>query len=200
MLGRSKLLRTCALFTVPMLLALGAAQNANAVLIDFETAPLGDFASYSESGVTFTPVAPGTLLSVLQLSFGRGIVGNAPSFQPVRADIAGGASLVSVVLGDVSDDTDSLFLNAFDGSDTLIGSDTFFLNGAGTHTLSVALANIAYVIVGSVSTINNSSIMLDSFMFEPARVSVPEPATLSLVALGLLGLGAARRRRKGSPA
>jgi hypothetical protein len=62
-----------------------------------------------------------------------------------------------------------------------------FLSAGGAHTVTYQW---------QASGIFNAGISIDDLFFTAEIGSVPEPATLTLFGLGLLGLGAARRRKK----
>ena len=98
---------------------------------------------------------------------------------------------VSVVLGDFGDDEDSIFLNAYDSNDLLLGSDQFPLPDtlSGGHALSVSANHISYVKFWGQGN-NNNSVYFDNFEYQTTSIAstVPEPATLTIFGLGLLGL------------
>jgi hypothetical protein len=106
-------------------------------------------------------------------------------------------SFVSVVLGDFNQDADNLFLQLFDASNTLIGSDTDLLPAPvnGGLLLSASAPNIAYARFFGVG-VDNNSVYFDNFTFETAQQAVPEPGTMLLVGSGIVAV--ARRRRKSS--
>lgn len=195
----------CALVSVVGVLA-GPGIAGASVVIDFESAPVGTFLSYTESGVTFTA----TDGQLIQAPFGpngtRALLGvDSNPYSTIRADISGGATSVAIDLGDFNADPDTIFLEIYDSSNTLIGSTSAFLDASftGMQTLSLSGSGIAYAIFGSTDpSLNGSSIYADNFAFEPAVASsVPEPSTLALAGLaGLGGLVAVARRRKSDAA
>lgn len=192
---RHKVVLSC-LVTVSLVLGAGLAE---AGVIDFESMPVGYLASYTESGVTFT--APGGVVFGLVGPNGtKGLVGREPSgplYLHRRADIAGGATSVSVDLGDFDQDPDTLFLEIFDSSNASIGFTDLLIDASfeGMKTLSLSAPDIAYAVFGATDPATlGSSVFADNFTFEPA--SIPEPATLSLLGLGAVGMAMRRRRKR----
>lgn len=181
------------------LLGISTGANAMPITIDFSAAPGGAFVSYVESGVTFTAVSGGLTSD----NFGptpngtRGLIGDSSPFAELRADIAGGADMVSIDLGDQGIDSDLIFLEAFNAANMSIGFTSLDIGTfAGMTTLSLSVANIDHVIFGSrAPAVNGSSVYSDNFTFNATSTPVPEPGTLALFGLGLLGLGIARRRK-----
>lgn len=186
-------------------LAAFAAPPAAAEFVSFTSLP--DTAlSFTSSGVTFT--APGGRLAAYQTPDGsRGVLGQAlvgDDSVPIKAVIAGGASNVSVRLGDFGMDADALFLEAYDASSNLIASTSYDLpaNVSGMRSLGVAVSNISYVLFGSKGPgPYGSSVIADDFSFTPANLSaVPEPATWAMLMTGFASTGVAMRRRRARPA
>lgn len=186
------------------MLCIGAA-NAAPIVLDFNVMPLGNRASYTESGVTIATTDGTEFFAADTPNSTRGILsalnanGDRVSF---RADIAGGASFVAVDLGDYGADPDTLFLSVYSSSDLLLDTTTLFIDSSvqSMQSLSLSASNIAYAIFGSTApSTSGSSVYADNFKFEPADPSaVPEPASLALMGLGGIGMigGAIRKRRK----
>jgi hypothetical protein len=86
-------------------------------------------------------------------------------------------------------------LSLFDASDALIGSITQFHGNFGTAS---AVNNYVTALTGikraTITDPGYSNIAIDTIIFD--SVSVPEPGTLALLGLGLVGMGLSRRRRK----
>ena len=138
----------------------------------------------------------------LQPDFSGNAVLNNPYSSEGNRTIATFVTLtnfVSVTMGDYDADEDNLYLNAYDTLNNLITSD-FFLNpfeSSAGKTLSVSSLswNIARVEFYGVGT-NNNSVYWDNFTFNEGSVQVPEPASILLMVLGLMGLAGFRRCRK----
>lgn len=138
----------------------------------------------------------------LQSDFSGKAVLNSPYTDVGNRTIATFVTLtnfVSVTMGDYDADEDNLYLNAYDNLNNLITSD-FFLNPATSYagkTLSVLspswnIARVEFYGVG----LDNNSVYWDNFTFNEGSAQVPEPASILLMVLGLVGLAGFRRCRK----
>jgi hypothetical protein len=165
--------------------------HAAPITINFDALSLSGVSSYTESGVTFTAPnfstldSPNGTLALLEESSPRNFL---------RADISGGAVSVSVDLGDFGGDSDLLFLEVFDSSDTSLGRTEFFIEASfeGMETLSLSTPGISYAIFGAIDAVNGSSVYADNFTITP----IPEPETYAMLLAGLGLLGFTARRRK----
>ncbi|MDP3281524.1 MAG: FxDxF family PEP-CTERM protein [Nitrosomonas sp.] len=164
--------------------------HAAPITINFDALSLSGVSSYTESGVTFTAPSFSTLdspngtLALLEESSPKNFL---------RADISGGAVSVSVDLGDFGGDSDLLFLEVFDSSDTSLGRTEFFIEASftGMETLSLSTPGISYAIFGGIGE-NGSSVYADNFTI----TAIPEPETYAMLLAGLGLLGFTARRRK----
>jgi hypothetical protein len=176
---------------------LAAVIPSPAAIVTFESATLGTAPSYTEVGVFFQ-AEDGTGIEIadalLDGSIRRVIFSEDVPFKPLRAELPAAAGFVSVVLGDASDDDDSMFLQGYSSTDDLLAEDTDFLSGTGTLTLSISAPGIAYVIFGSSSTINGSSVVADTLEFDTAQI--PEPSSLTMMVCAAVGWIAFRKRAR----
>lgn len=188
---------------VPALAAVLLAAPAGAfaaTTIDFESAP-SVFTSYTTGGVTFTAVDGGAIVAVSNPNGTIGLLSNAypDPFSTLRGDIAGGANLVSVDLGDFGADEDLVFLAAYDASNTLLAYADALLGESFTGMFTVSVTSSAlidHVIFGSTfPSGSGSSVYADNFSYD-VRGPVPEPQTWALLIAGFGLAGAALRGRR----
>ena len=168
---------------------------ATTTTIDFDAAPDGPVASFTLSGVTFSAVGGGG-----QLVRQSGPNGTSSIFdfnfpiKELRADIAGGATFVSVDLGDFNSDSENLFLEVYNSSNALLDSVSLFNPDTSEimRTLSLANPNIAYAFFGARNAVNGSSVYADNLTF----TQVPESTTATLALIGGMSAVLTRRRRR----
>jgi len=154
---------------------LGLAPTAGATQIDFEDFPqlTPINTQYAGQGVALfsCPSNDPNIMGAFQVDppvTGQSLIGFPATggVEVIRADFVSPVSDVSIDAGDNSDDLDDAFLEAYDEDDVLLDADTFFLNGRGAFSLAVSSGTpIAYVVFGSVSTINGSSLVWDNLDF-----------------------------------
>jgi len=171
-------------------------------VIDFESFPSTPFSSYTESGVTFTPVgSPTDTCQALPTPNGtRGIAGGESfAWLPVRADISGGTGSVAVDLGDFSGgDSETLYLEVFNQAGQSLGRAEQYQSLSDPvrmYTLSLTLPGIAYAEFGSYGGLYGSGVLGDNFTFDSSSPPIPEPSTVLIWSL-LAGLGLLWYRRR----
>jgi hypothetical protein len=189
-----------------VLCVLAVASPAHATLITFDdgiaNGGIGSF--YSSLGVTFSG-------ATWRKNFGRtgssgplGLASIDPTpynwdmTSPMIATFSSAISTASVVVLDLGQN--GFTLNAYDngtGGD-LVSTVTLFGVGTGNdkfQTLSVSAPSIFRVEMFQALSTSFEGVMLDDLRFTASEVVTPEPATLSLLALGLGGAALMRRRR-----
>jgi len=179
-----------------------APARAAPTTITFEALPDVPFNMYVEGLATFTAVDGGLLKRDTAPNLTWALRAVTEPYPEMRADIAGGASSVSVDLGDFAGiDTETVFLEIFSASGTSLGfiSEDVPIDRMGMTTLTLSGPCFAYAVFGARnSSINNgSSVRADNFTFEPCTCPpvIPAPAAILLGAVGVGLVGRLRRNR-----
>jgi hypothetical protein len=184
------------------------AAGAVPVFIDFNGLSIpSQFPTYASTGVTFSALGGGDLQAVLTPNGTAGITStlvgiDPPVFPPMQAVIASEAVNVYLGLGDINNDAETLFIDAYDASDNLLDFDEFAtdIGDASLRTLSVSAPSegpyISYVIFGATGGLDGSSVVADNFVYcSPTCPSViPAPGAILLTMMGTGLVGHLRRR------
>ncbi|MBP1805731.1 hypothetical protein [Rubellimicrobium aerolatum] len=193
-------------------LTLGASA-ASAATIDFESFPHALYlfedgpVSFTDGFATITAVAPPTTSmeiapDVAGVGTSLWIYNESEDFDPTLAypsvakvSFARGVSSLSIELGDIAYDQDSIFLAIFDADDLPLGYIDFLRDIDSSDMVTLALSSgsrIAYALFGT-NDYDLGAISVDNLTYEVATVPVPAGGLLLASALGLLGL---KRRRR----
>lgn len=123
-----------------------------------------------------------------------------PNCLVVRGDLtlsfSSPVSAVGFFIGDGDGNLSDVFV---DGQDT--GVDASFPGNIGEFSFLGVFDDMggsftSITLPGGIASSGSFELENVSFTIEPITVSVPEPGTLALVSLGLLGLGSLRRRQR----
>ena len=187
--------------------ALASAGSHAAVTIDFGGLPAPQFfSSYSEQGYTFTVFINGSP-AALPTNFGDGTA--APGTLDWYGDQRNGGAFVIKLTKDDNNAFDLVSLDAFvTGGDTLrvFKTDgTMFLFGSNAAGQAIGFSGVTEVyfqasldqaLLDNGVSIDNLVLAVNGGQNGGSGNNVPEPASLALAAMGLLGMGAARRAKR----
>ncbi len=171
-------------------------------VIDFEAQPLGSFTPAVVGDVTFS--ADGSsLITTNNPGFnatGKHLENQLSGFQSITFDFASSVSAFGFHFGASNEDW---LLAAYDSGNALLESytlDQTWYEDNGEY-FGIQSAGIFSATLTQMTHVNDSSadhILLDDFTYQSESAAVPEPATVALLGIGLVGLAGAevRRRRK----
>jgi hypothetical protein len=161
-----------------------------AITVDFNSA-IGSPDGYSDQGVAFSYNGTGINFFATSPNGSNALAMSRDLDAFWRADITGGASMVSVDLGDFGEDADQAFLSVFDSTDNLLGTTSLDIGQdiSDMFTLSLLGNNISYATFGTTDAVWLGGLFADNFTYTPSVVPVPAAAWLfGSALLGFAGL------------
>lgn len=185
-----------------LVIAMLGASAANAALIDFESVDLGVYDSlvFGDATLTFTggtgnfTIDTGYNNTKTAISFFEN-----PGESPFRLDFAGGATSVSIDVGDFGSDQDLVFLGLYDAMDNLLASTNGIVpaGSADGITISTSTTNAAYALFSDAEPFAGA-VYWDNINWEPANsveVPVPVSGTSALFALSFAAFAWSKRKK-----
>lgn len=186
--------RLIALLFVSLSLGLGV---AHATLLDFEDlSAVGQggsvaFNRYQASGVVFdSSISYGAYNHPAggANTAGWSLYNATNTYGDISGTFTSPVNFMSILVGDWCCDFDQATLSVFDSSNHLLATSSG--SGDSWFTLSVSASGISRFSIAS-----SGAVLYDNLSFSDTN-RVPEPATLALLGLGVLGIAASRRRAK----
>jgi hypothetical protein len=185
-------------------LTLGTAGSAAATTIDFEGTAEGTYSELIYGDVTISFLGGDGAFQVDEATPGPPVSGHSlisyfvnPGDSAFQAIFAGGASSVSIGMGDFNSDDDEGHLRAYDSANNLLDVDFVLVAapvfGGATMTVSSA-TSIARVEWNETGTFAGA-VYWDNLTYT-AFDAVPEPSTWAMMLLGFAAVGAGFRRRQ----
>lgn len=186
-------------------IALGTSGSAMATTIDFEGTATGSYSSLTYGSVTISFLGGNGVFQVGNATPGAPISGHNlisffdnPGTDSFQAVFAGGASSVSIGMGDFNADDDEGHLRAYDSANNLLDFDYIFVPSSvfGGATLTVSsgskISRVEWNETGSFA----GAVYWDNLSYTDFQGGVPEPTTWALMLMGFGGLGAMLRRQR----
>lgn len=181
-------------------LAMLGTSVANAAVIDFEGIADGEYSSLVFGNATLTFTGGDGIFEVREGYNGTQTVISFftnPGADPFRLDFIGGASSVSIDVGDFGADEDNVFLGLYDAMDNLLSSTTGLIPSGDDSgiTLSASAGNAAYALFSDAEPFAGA-VYWDNIVWEPAsNVDVPVSGTSALLALTFAGFVWSKRKK-----